>query len=100
MAAVTKTLWESCPKLPYLTQHSIFSTVFSNFKKPSNIVHCTKMDIFQEIYLIQMNKQQLSANFFIFVKKHFKGKPQFFYQDSIFYPYSENFYKRNCPEVF
>ena len=51
-----------------------------NFRMLSN---AQKLNFFQKIYLVQMNKPQLFVNFYIYIKKFFKGKPPFFYQDSI-----------------
>ena len=58
-----------------------------------------KMKLFQNIFLVQTEKQQLFEIFFIFIEKNFNGKPQFFYQDSVCSPYCENLYKRSCLEV-
>ena len=51
-----------------------------NFRMLSN---AQKLNFFQKIYLVQMNKPQLFVNFYIYIKKFFKGRPPFFYQDSI-----------------
>ena len=51
-----------------------------NFRMLSN---AQKLNFFQKIYLVQMNKPQLFVNFYIYIKKFFKGKPPFSYQDSI-----------------